>query len=65
MVGLGVGAFAGVCRLFEGKPGLALLEITSGAASCIPGFGTALSLGWFIYDQNLLFLMVNLIIVRH
>jgi hypothetical protein len=45
LVGLVVGGVFGVFRLFHGDIAGAVGEVASGAASCIPGFGTALSIG--------------------
>jgi len=43
LVGLAVGAGLGIWRLLEGDPGRAALEVASGAASMVPGAGTATS----------------------
>ena len=45
LVGLGCAAVFGVGRLIKGDTLGALGEVTSGAASCIPGVGTAASCG--------------------
>jgi len=42
-VGAAVGVGFGVVRLIQGDPGRAAMEVASGAASCVPGAGTAAS----------------------
>jgi hypothetical protein len=42
-VGLIVGSAIGIYRFGKGDPGRALMEIGSGAASCIPIYGTGVS----------------------
>ena len=44
LLGALVGIGFGVARVFEGQPGLALLEVASGVVSTIPGGGTVASL---------------------
>ena len=44
LLGALVGIGFGFARVFEGQPGLALLEVASGVVSTIPGGGTAASL---------------------
>lgn len=43
-VGAVIGLGFGIYRLCQGQPGLAAMEVVSGAVSCIPGGGTAASL---------------------
>ena len=45
VVGLCVGLGLGTWRMLCGDPGRAALEVASGAASCAPGLGTAVSVG--------------------
>ena len=43
VAGLFVGAALGAWRIAQGDPGRAVMEVASGAASCVPGAGTAAS----------------------
>ena len=45
VVGLVMGLGFGAWRLIKGEPELALFEVASGAASCVPGVGTGISIG--------------------